>query len=234
MNSFFKKLFLFFVFMIVTASFAIAAYYINKVQNTEIDLHSLLIDKDNKIVKVFFSPDNNPRDILISLIKSEKKRICVAIYTLTEKDITQALIDAFKRGVKIEVVSDRCYVDKSSKVYLLANHKIPVWIYQTTGDDRNASLMHNKFCIFEDNISNKGIIWTGSYNFTRRASLSNQENVLILDKQEIIDSFLKQFEILKSRSLLISGDYETMKTLKRPIEKPSWYEMSLGWLGLVK
>lgn len=230
----FQKILLLMVFIGVTAFFAVAAIYINKLQHPKIDLISLLVDKENKIVKVFFSPDNNPKEILIGLINSEKKSICVAIYTLTEKDISQALINAFKRGVKVEVVADRCYAcDKASRIYLLANNKIPIWIYQTSGDDKTASLMHNKFCIFEDNILNKSIVWSGSYNFTKRASFSNQENVLILDTPEIVVSYSKQFDILKSRSLLISGEYEKAQPFNRPIEK-KWYEIGLTWLGFVR
>ncbi len=205
MISLFRRLILVGVFCLVLAGFGTIAYIIHKAQDPEQYLIKTLVDENQNIAKAFFAPDDDIKSLLISLIAAEKKRICVAIYTLTYKDIAQAFVSAHKRGVRVECVVDPGYGgDRYSKVSLLANDKIPVWVYQT-GADREASLMHNKFCVFEDNIMNKTIVWTGSYNFTVRATTRNQENVLIIDNKRIAEQYLKQFEVLKTRSLLISG-----------------------------
>lgn len=220
-----KKIFLILIFTTIVLSFGLFAYIINKIQDKEFYLQSLLIDNDNKILKAFFSPDDNLKDILLTLIACEKKSIKITMYTITEKDIAQALIDAHKKGIKVECISDRTYgADKFSKIPRLANYAIPIWVYQT--EEKNGSLMHNKFVIFEDNISNKSIIWTGSYNFTKRAGEANQENVIIIDNQNIFNRYNQQFDIIKKRSLLISGDiketynyrYDQNKNKKREID----------------
>ena len=97
-----KKIFLILIFTTIVLSFGLFAYIINKIQDKEFYLQSLLIDNDNKILKAFFSPDDNLKDILLTLIACEKKSIKITMYTITEKDIAQALIDAHKKGIKVE------------------------------------------------------------------------------------------------------------------------------------
>src|SRR5581483_7629989 len=147
-----QRLILTAVFILVTAAFGALAMYVSKSQDPETLLKTKLLDKDEKVSKAFFSPDDHVKDILLELIHAEKKRIALAIFTFTEKDIAQALIEAYARGVIIEIVADRGYgADKFSRIPQLANYKIPIWIYQTSDDERQSSLMHDKFCIFEDN-----------------------------------------------------------------------------------
>ena len=45
---------------------------------------------------------------VIQLLRSAKKSIRVAMFTWTRRDFTQELIEAKKRGVKVEAVIDRC------------------------------------------------------------------------------------------------------------------------------
>lgn len=205
-KKFIQRLSLILAFISTISFFGFITFYVSKLTSQEIKLEEILLDHEKRICKAFFSPDDPIRDILVALINAEKKSIVAAIYTFTEKNIAKAFIDAQARGVKIEFVVDRSYgADKFSKVPQLANNHVPVWVYQTCEDSRASSLMHHKFCIFQENILNKPIIITGSFNYTQRASTANQENVIILDCPEVIDRFKNQFNILKSRSLLISG-----------------------------
>lgn len=198
-----KKLAQALIFVSIFSFFCVFTYVIHSFNNLEINLQKLLVC-NNRICKAFFSPDDNLQSILINLIKCEKKRLLIAIYTITQKEIAQELINAFARGVKIECVVDKSYgSDRFSKVSQLANKHIPIWVYQS--DEIDNGLMHNKFCIFEENVCGKSILWTGSYNFTNRANKSNQENVVIFDDTQLIEKFLNQFEVLKNRAVLISG-----------------------------
>jgi phosphatidylserine/phosphatidylglycerophosphate/cardiolipin synthase-like enzyme len=169
-------------------------------------LKQRLVAEDGTVAHAYFSPEDDLRSLLISLINAERKSIRFAIYTFTDAAIVQALLQAAQRGVAIEALVDRSYGhDKYSKVCKLANARIPVWVYQTSANEREAGLMHNKFCLFEENSEKKSLLWTGSYNFTNRASSKNQENIIILDTSSIIEAFSGYFERLKSHSLQISG-----------------------------
>lgn len=202
----FRKLVLAVAFITVFGAFAITAYVIYRSQDGTAQLESLLLNGQNRVERALFAPDDPIKDTLIALIDNETKSIKVATYTFTEKDLAHALLRAQARGVMIEIVTDRNYAaEKFSRVSQLADHHIPVWVFQTDPDDRNAGLMHNKFMIFQNTLFNRSILCTGSYNYTRRAGLANQENVIITDSPDLIDAFNRQFQTLKSRSLLISG-----------------------------
>ena len=155
-----------------------------------------------QVARALFSSQDDLRSLLISLIDAEQKRIRFAIYTMTDRCITQALIRAAQRGISVEGIVDRSYgQSRYSKVCTLANAQIPLWVFQP----RDNGLMHNKFCIFDRTIDGQPLLWTGSYNFTASASDRNEENVLILDNKAIISAFATYFGNLKKRSLQISG-----------------------------
>jgi phosphatidylserine/phosphatidylglycerophosphate/cardiolipin synthase-like enzyme len=223
MRGFFRKSLVATAFLAVFACFAALSYWVSH-EDHEAKLNKLLVDGNGRIEQAFFTPEDDVRSILISLIALEKKSLRIAIYTITDKEIAQALVHAAKRGVHVECVVDRGYgQDKYSKVALLANEGIAVWVYQTSMNEREMALMHNKFCLFEDTIQHKSLLWTGSFNFTNRASTRNRENVIILDSQKLWDHYQKQFAILKMRSIQISGKIQKAQQENR-ISESTWLE----------
>ena len=151
------------------------------------------------ISEVLFSPHDNLQGTLINLIEQEKKQIQVAIFMLTDDHITNALIEANRRGVLVEVITDKGTMhDKFSKIPRLKHEKIPVFAYcpaKESGILNN--IMHNKFVVFHENLLGTGLVWTGSFNFTKSAQERNQENVVILNYPSVIERFQKKFEDLK-------------------------------------
>ena len=82
------------------------------------------VDSSQIIDSFFFTPDEayTLKQILVGLIDAEKTMIQLALFRLTDHDIAQALIDAHKRGVAIELIIDAGGVDLGhySKVSALA------------------------------------------------------------------------------------------------------------------
>ena len=196
------------VYATVLGSFLLIAEYIKQDPTPGVYATKILVGRNKTVHKALFSPDNNPTDLLIDLIDAEKKQILVAIFTLTDKNIAQALIDARKRGVRIEIVADPGYLrpETYSKIDFLAESGINIFTFNTFPcKPKGYCLMHNKFAIFSKNILGKALLWTGSFNWTRSANTSNQENIIVLDDIEIIEAFTKQFEVLKKRSKIISS-----------------------------
>jgi phosphatidylserine/phosphatidylglycerophosphate/cardiolipin synthase-like enzyme len=158
--------------------------------------------------KAYFSPDDDLQQKLIDLIRQEQREILLAIYAFTNKKIADALIDAHNRGVHIEVVVDPSFLsDRYTKIGLLHQHGIIIYMYnpQHAPSERKKSvsnIMHNKFVLFKQNEDGESLIWTGSFNFTNSAHLSNQENVVVLNNPSIVRRYEHQFRELKKRSLL--------------------------------
>ena len=165
-------------------------------------LNDTLVCDHGSVTRAFFSSKDDLRTLLVSLIDGEQKRIRFAIYTMTDRGITQALIRAAQRGIIVEGIVDRSYGhSRYSKVCTLANAQVPLWVFQP----RDNGLMHNKFCIFDKTLDGRTLVWTGSYNFTASACCRNEENVLLLDNRTIVSAFEGYFDKLKKASLQISG-----------------------------
>lgn len=148
-------------------------------------------------VRTYFSPDDDVKKKLITLIDRENKSIHAAVYILTEPDIARALSRAKKRGIEVELVTDvGCLKERANKMSMLCDHGCTLYVYNPPEPSRGSSLMHHKFALF----ASSSIVWTGSYNFTKAASKTNQENAVAISDKKTFEKFVSQFERLKSRS----------------------------------
>ena len=123
----------------------------------------------------------------------------------TDKKIADALLRAHKRGVRIRIITDpSALYSRFSKMVQLHERGIPVYIYNMRSEKQKGgtlnNIMHNKFVIFSKNKNDCAYVWTGSFNFTRSAALSNQENALLIGKRDIVNQYKTQFERLITRS----------------------------------
>src|SRR5579872_4435775 len=83
------------------------------------DTRSLAHDAST-IKRVLFSPDDDLQHELIALINKALQSIRIAIYTFTDKEVAKALLEARKRGVRVEVIADGAYLyGAHSKIGLL-------------------------------------------------------------------------------------------------------------------
>lgn len=182
---------------------------------------------ENSIIDaLYFTPDNADliKYLLIGLIESEKKEISVAVYRLTDNDITQALIRAQQRGVKVEVVVDSgaLSIGFYTKVHMLAGASIPVYIYQsmslrtTTGSLVYKSIMHQKTFIFSNTIGGK-VVMFGSLNPTHAAFNGNEEVVQFRNAASIVSAFMNHFDTLKKRSHLYDTLYKRHNIAKKQV-----------------
>jgi phosphatidylserine/phosphatidylglycerophosphate/cardiolipin synthase-like enzyme len=157
----------------------------------------------NTKCKVLFSPTQVVCDQLCHLIVSEQSKICVAVYTLTDTQIAKALIEAQKRGVIIEIITDRSSpLDRATKIGMLQQAGIPIFLYQPRLENNvQKGLMHNKFALFFNNKDGREIIWHGSFNFTRSGYRYNCESILLLEDAQLFSQFLSEFEHIKQKSI---------------------------------
>jgi len=175
------------------------------------------------IRKVFFSPDDNVLDILVQLIKKEKSSIRMAAFLLTEYNIVRAIFEARARGVNVVIVFDPKNIHSryANLVRSLVSRGIEIYVYNpalnsaaSNHSSHLSNIMHNKFIIFGDNIFERSLIWTGSFNFTYSAHRVNQENILILDDREIIKRYCDRFDHIKN-SLCYRYKVKPKKVMKK-------------------
>jgi len=161
---------------------------------------------------VYFSPEDHLDKRLIEQIDKETKSIHVCIYTFTHRAIADALVEAKKRGVEVEVIVDRFSVKIKAPLQRLVDAGIPVFVWDPDRHKRKIAqrpLMHNKFCVFTDKV------WTGSFNFTSEASGIHQENALVLQDAALASAYKGQFYTIKLRSCIPLSSYLAMRPKKK-------------------
>ena len=151
----------------------------------EIEEEKLSIQKipEKSWVRVYFTPGNDCENNIIAEINQAKK-IDIAVYSITNQNIVNAIIDAKERGAKVRVITDRL---QSAGKYSLAEELESAGIPVITNIKHK--IMHNKFAIFDGKR-----IESGSYNWTDSATKSNAENCMFFDQEN--KAFTKQFDYL--------------------------------------
>lgn len=158
--------------------------------------------QEKKGYLVLFSPDDNIYDTLLYLIEHEQQEIQIAIFNFTDVIIAQALAAAIERGITVSIITDRgCLLEKYSKIDDVFKSGAHIYAYNPNWDKKKRTgIMHHKFIIFNKNINNLSLVWTGSYNFTKSARYHNQENVVILNRSGATRKFKNQFERMRTKS----------------------------------
>jgi phosphatidylserine/phosphatidylglycerophosphate/cardiolipin synthase-like enzyme len=138
----------------------------------------------NTPVKVCFSPRGGCTEAIISEIEQAKTGILVQAYSFTSAPIAKALVGAHKKGVKVQAILDKSQrTGKYTSATFLMNAGIPTFI-----DDKHA-IAHNKIMIID-----RGIVITGSFNFTKAAEEKNAENVLIIKDKALAKVYLENWQ----------------------------------------
>lgn len=124
---------------------------------------------------VAFTPGDDVAGLIVDSLRKAKRQVLVQIYSFTHKDIAQALVDAKRRGIDVQVIADQRQMEAitTSRVVWLAEQGVPVWI------DSEHAAAHNKVMIIDNGMSDAAVI-TGSFNFTHAGQHRNAENLLIL------------------------------------------------------
>lgn len=146
-------------------------------------------------IQVYFSPNQNIDLIMIKEIEKAKAKISVAIYDITNKKITDALINAHKKGISIRLYTDKIINQDYEQPLLddLETNNIEVKVANPENWSNVQSyraIMHNKFIVIDEDI-----VMTGSYNFTTNAEENNRENLIIIPNKIIAKKYYEQFNI---------------------------------------
>lgn len=136
--------------------------------------------------RAYFSPGEECRRVIRSLIGSARRRIDLCVFTITDNEITDDLIDALGHGRKLRILTDDLKAeDRGSDVDRLIKAGAEVRV------DESDKHMHHKFALFDDRK-----LLTGSYNWTRSAAEKNEENVVVSDDPELLRAFRSEFDSL--------------------------------------
>ena len=149
---------------------------------------------------------NGPRisldHALEALIMAEEEHISSCCFHLSLFNIARALVNKKIEGVQIELVTNQTQGMNPSLHALKHMASNGVLLFST----RNSTweMNHHKFFVFKRNVLDKPLVWMGSYNPTGTSNDNAWDDVVILDDNEIIQSYLHRFAEIKSASKAIT------------------------------
>lgn len=184
----------FFLLIYTTILLITSCNYAKKSTKNPIEIaKQMLPSQGTRIQTLLFVPRDPIEDIIVGLIKCEKKSILMAQYRLNNRHVVDALIEAKGRGVFIEIIADQsAYFDTYNKTADLLAHKISIDWYKGI-----FSIMHHKMFIFGNNFFKGPLIIIGSANMSMRGYKSNRESVGFFNDPKMIAAGLKEFNRLK-------------------------------------
>lgn len=133
-----------------------------------------------------FSPGMECVSRIRGLFRSARESADVCVFTITDDRITEEILAAHRRGVRIRLITDNEKAfDPGSDIETLQQAGLSVRV------DRTPYHMHHKFALFDG----KRLL-TGSYNWTRGAAEQNEENLIVTADSSLISQFSACFEQL--------------------------------------
>lgn len=131
------------------------------------------------------------RKEILNLLTCAESEILIAMAWFTSDELFSAVIDALKRGVKVELI----LLDDATNFMPYAPDFNKILSHG--GVLRIASsghgFLHHKYCVIDNRL-----VITGSYNWTYYAETRNMENVIISDNKEVVGQYRKDFMALAS------------------------------------
>ena len=150
----------------------------------------LLLAVPARGIEVYFSPNGGCTDAIIKEVKAAKTSVLVQAYWFTSVPITQALVEAHKRGVKVEVLLDLSRTEiENAQADVLVDGGVPTFI-----DDKHTTA-HSKLILVDG-----AVVITGSFNFTEQAEKENAENLLVIRDKALADKFTANWKIHRDHS----------------------------------
>jgi phosphatidylserine/phosphatidylglycerophosphate/cardiolipin synthase-like enzyme len=143
-------------------------------------------------MRVYFTSPTYPDDglhaggldeTLVAVIARAESSVEVAAYDLDLETVTDALIAAHKRDVRVRLVteSDNADEDAVRRLHLAG---IPV-----VKDGREWGLMHDKFVIVDGQW-----LWLGSWNLTENGTYRNNNHAVLIASAALAENYCTEFE----------------------------------------
>lgn len=141
-------------------------------------------------LEFYFSPKDGINQYVVDAINQAQKNIVFMAFSYTDKFISQAMIDAHKRGVAVQGVMETQNAQGTGAVFdALANADIDIL------QDGNCYIMHHKTIVIDDQL-----VITGSYNFTKSAEKSNDENLMMIRSPKLAAQVLAEYALVRQQA----------------------------------
>ena len=166
-----------------------------------------------EIEKCLFNSDDDVVGEIINTISMATSSIYVMHFWFSWKPIADALINAHKKGVKINILTDQ----RSLVKYMQDNqttHSVSVLEYlSNNGIERVAihfnNRMHHKVIISDS------VVILGSLNLFKQSIQHDRENIIFIKSKDVCEFYKKEFESIFQESLDLQSAMDATKDQRR-------------------
>lgn len=140
-------------------------------------------------VSVVFNDDCD--EMLENNIKKAKKTIYAAVYTFAKKSFADELIGRAKKKVKVHLILDKKQAEfEYTKTLIERMKKAGVEVRLVSQPEKGAH-MHHKFAVIDGKV-----VLVGSFNWTRKASEANRENLVRIESTDVAKEFINEWKAI--------------------------------------
>ena len=136
--------------------------------------------------RAYFSPGNACLEAVRQHLRRARRQVDICVFTISDDRISAEILALLERGLPVRLISDNDKtLDSGSDVERLGEAGAQVRL------DRTSAHMHHKFALVDGEW-----LLNGSFNWTRSASDSNEENLVVSNDPELVRQFSARFESL--------------------------------------
>ncbi len=141
-------------------------------------------------IQVYFSPGGGATAAVVEALAHATNSVLVQAYSFTSAPIAEALVEARRRGVQVQVILDESQrTERYSEADFLQHNDMRTLI------DAQHAIAHNKIMIIDGYL-----VLTGSFNFTRAAEERNAENLLVINDPVLAKAYLRNWHLHEQHS----------------------------------
>ncbi len=136
---------------------------------------------------LFTGQGSDLSEVIVGEINGAQDSIQAALYELDLPNVGQALLAAFRRGVKVQIVMDYGTAfpgpgkARDQALQDLIDAGVAIRVLKGFG---SYGIMHNKFAVYDGKL-----LETGSYNWTQSSNVNDYNNVIVRADAGLIASF---------------------------------------------
>ncbi len=146
--------------------------------------------QDGTRIHILFSPEDDVIRTITNEIDAAQSNIKFMAFSFTEDILANALLQKAERGITVEGV----FETRGSETQYSRLRKL-FCAGLDARQDTNPSTMHHKVFIIDDQR-----VLIGSFNFSKNATDSNDENMIILYEGDLAQQYLAEYYRVKAQS----------------------------------
>lgn len=164
------------------------------------------LSKNHEISFAFTKTKNPPINKIRDIIDNSINYLDIAMYTFTDKEISTRIIQATKRGVQVQLITDNKQTNNAKGQFSLLKDLIVAGIPVKINN-------HNGFMHLKVLISDHRKIVTGSYNYTGAAKKVHDEVIVIIEDHQLVQTWTNQFNSMwndNTNFKTLQGGYDAL------------------------